>query len=330
MAARDALTALLGAELSRPAPAAARVFADELRRRHGASLAAVLFYGSCLRRGTDEGVLDFYALVDDYRGAYASRARRAYASRALSLANAALPPNVFYLELPYEGRRLRAKYAVFSLRDFARAVAPSALRTGTWARFCQPALAVQVRDEAARDALHAALCTAVETAVQRGLALLPGDADVLEVDSESLWLSLFRATYAAELRPESDEGSRAVHAADPPRYARALAAALEALEATGRLRILSRDAESWRVECPSGSLRAARRRSALRRPFAKAAATLQLLKSALTFGDWLPYALWKLERHTGTRLEPSERQRRHPFVFGWPLIVRVLWKRELR
>jgi len=297
MPARDALTALLGAELLRPAPEAARVFADELRRRHGASLAAVLFYGSCLRRGTDEGVLDFYALVDDYRGAYASR--------ALSLANAALPPNVFYLELPYEGRRLRAKYAVFSLRDFARAVTPSALRTGTWARFCQPALAVHVRDEAARDALHAALCIALETAVLRGLALLPGDADVLEVDSESLWLTLFRATYAAELRPESDEGPRAVYTADPPRYARALAAALEALDATGRLRVLSR-------------------------PFAKAAATLQLLKSALTFGDWLPYALWKLERHTGTRLEPSARQRRHPFVFGWPLIVRVLWKRELR
>ena len=322
MPARDALTALLGAELLRPAREAARVFADELRRRHGASLAAVLFYGSCLRRGTDEGVLDFYALVDDYRGAYASR--------ALSLANAALPPNVFYLELPYEGRRLRAKYAVFSLRDFARAVTPSALRTGTWARFCQPALAVHVRDEAARDALHAALCIALETAVLRGLALLPGDADVLEVDSESLWLTLFRATYAAELRPESDEGPRAVYTADPPRYARALAAALEALDATGRLRVLSRDAKSWRVECPSGSLRAARRRSALRRPFAKAAATLQLLTSALTFGDWLPYALWKLERHTGTRLEPSARQRRHPFVFGWPLIVRVLWKRELR
>jgi hypothetical protein len=322
MSARDALTALLGAELSRPAPAAAQVFADELRRRHGASLAAVLFYGSCLRRGTDDGVLDFYALVDDYRGAYRSR--------ALSLANAALPPNVFYLELLYEGRRLRAKYAVFSLRDFARAVEPSALRTGTWARFCQPALAVYVRDDDARDALHAALCTAVETAVLRGLTLLPGDGDVRQVDAESLWLGLFRATYAAELRPESDEGPRAVYAADPPRYARALAAAFESLEAEGCLRIQSRDAQGWTVECPPGSLRAARRRSALRRPFAKAAATLQLLKSALTFGDWLPYALWKLERHTGTRLEPTERQRRHPFVFGWPLIARVLWRRELR
>ena len=322
MSARDALTALLAAELSRPAPAAARAFAEELHRRHGDALAAVLFYGSCLRRGTDEGVLDFYALVDDYRGAYASR--------ALALGNAALPPNVFYVELAHEGRRLRAKYAVFSLRDFARAVEPSALRTGTWARFCQPALAVQVRDGAARDALHAAIATAVETAVLRGLALLPGDGDLRRADPDALWLGLFRETYGSELRPESDEGPRAVLTADPARYARVLAAALEALEAEGRLRILSRGADGWQVECPPGALAAAQRRGALRRPFAKAAATAQLLKSALTFGDWLPYALWKLERHTGTRLEPSERQRRHPFVFGWPLILRVLWKRELR
>jgi hypothetical protein len=322
MSARDALTALLGAELSRPAPAAAQAFAEELRRRHGDALAAMLFYGSCLRRGTDEGVLDFYALVDDYP--------RAYRSRALALANAALPPNVFYVELPHEGRRLRAKYAVFSLRDFARAVHPSALRTGTWARFCQPSLAVYVRDAAARDALHAALCSAVETAVLRGLSLLPGDGDARRAEPEALWLGLFRETYGSELRPESDEGPRAVVAADPTRYARVLAAALEALEAEERLRIVSRDASGWQVACPPGELAAARRRSALRRPFAKAAATLQLLKSALTFGDWLPYALWKLERHTGTRLEPSERQRRHPFVYGWPLILRVLWKRELR
>jgi hypothetical protein len=73
----------------------------------------------------------------------------------------------------------------------------------------------------------------------------------------------------------------------------------------------------------------ARRRRA-RRWLAKAIGTVQLLKSAITFGDWLPYALWKLERHTGTRLEPSERQRKHPFLFAWPLVVRVLAKRELR
>ncbi len=44
----------------------------------------------------------------------------------------------------------------------------------------------------------------------------------------------------------------------------------------------------------------------------------------------MPYALWKLERHTGTHIEYSERQRRHPFIWGWPLVFRVLRNRDLR
>jgi hypothetical protein len=317
-----ALAALVGGELFRPAPRSAEVMAGEIGARFGASLAAVLFYGSCLRRGSDEGVLDFYALVDDYGAAYGAG--------ALARANAVLPPNVFYLERDCDGTRLRAKYAVFSLRDFARAVRPEAIRVGTWARFCQPALAVYRRDAEASAALVDALCTAVKTAVWRGLALLPGDGDTRAGSAESLWRTVFGDTYASELRPESRDRAGDIYAADPARYGRALAAALESLESEGRLRIARSDAQGFEIACPGGALRETRRRIRVRRPLAKAVATLQLLKSAATFGDWLPYALWKLERHTGTHLEPTERQRRHPFVFGWPLIARVLWRRELR
>jgi hypothetical protein len=55
-----------------------------------------------------------------------------------------------------------------------------------------------------------------------------------------------------------------------------------------------------------------------------------LLKSAATFGDWLPYVLWKLERHGGTRIELTDRQRRHPLIWGWPVLWRVLRRRDLR
>jgi hypothetical protein len=321
MAEGAALAAFIDAELFRPAPESAQRYAAELERRHG-SVAAVLFYGSCLRRHSDEGVLDFYLLVDEYRAAYTKQ--------RLALANAALPPNVFYLELGTPSSKLRAKYAVFSLRDFARATSPRAIRTGTWARFCQPSLAVFVRDARARAALVAAIGSALRTAVLRGIALLPGSGDTRRVDSESLWLALFAETYASELRPESPDGFRALHAADPARYARALAVTLEALQDEGRLTVQPHADGAVEVRCAPGSLERARRSTRWRRPLAKAVATLQLLKSAATFGDWLPYALWKLERHTGTRLEPSERQRRHPFVFAWPLIARVLWRRELR
>ena len=56
----------------------------------------------------------------------------------------------------------------------------------------------------------------------------------------------------------------------------------------------------------------------------------RLLKTAFTFGDWLPYVLWKVERHSGKPVPFSERQRRHPLVFGWPLLFKLLRNRQLR
>ena len=55
---------------------------------------------------------------------------------------------------------MRAKFAVVSLVDFADGAAGRGLRPGIWARFCQPALAVHVRDDAARAALVSALVEA--------------------------------------------------------------------------------------------------------------------------------------------------------------------------
>ena len=128
-----ALEGLVAEELDRTPRAAALPLVAEMRRRLGDRLAAVIFYGSCLRKSTDEGVLDFYAIVDDYRGAHGSV--------AAALANALYPPSVFYIEVDAaeaadrgagsNGREtLRAKYAVMSTRDLFRAASPGGLRTG--------------------------------------------------------------------------------------------------------------------------------------------------------------------------------------------------------
>ena len=68
----------------------------------------------------------------------------------------------------------------------------------------------------------------------------------------------------------------------------------------------------------------------MRRPVAKALACLGLVKTAATFGDWVPYVLWKLERQSGVQIEVSEAQRRHPLLFGWPVLIRLLRLRVLR
>jgi hypothetical protein len=314
-----ALTLLLREELLRTPPPATRALAREIAERHP-NLAAVVFYGSCLRDGTTEGVFDFYALVDDYRDAYSSR--------TLAAANAALPPNVFYLELPAGDSTLRAKYAVMTLADFARA-ANGGLRSHIWARFCQPAQVVWSRNDASQFAVVAACAAAVRTAVRRTLPLLPDRDEVQHFDAATFWLTLFRETYGAELRTERSDTIRSLYHASPERYSAALAAALRELGARGAL-TAAQSEQGWTVSHPPGALRRERLARRLRRPIARVVSIAQLVKSAVTFGDWLPYALWKLERHTGTHLVPTERQRRHPFLFGWPLILRVLRRRDLR
>ncbi len=311
------LEQLVRGELLRPAPIGAARLTDEILRRHGSAVVAVLFYGSCLRRNTSEGVLDFYVLVDAYRDAYRSR--------LLAWANAALPPNVFYLEIDSEPDPLRCKYAVISLSDFERGAKPGGVRSGIWARFCQPALAVHLRDDAAREAVVAAVAQSTVTAVARTLYQLPSGNGATCFTMRALWLQTLRDTYAAELRPEAPESIRNIYEASPERYDRAARAVLAHIGAEirdGRTElsaVLPLDTKRWTRQ-GLGRLR----------PLAKLVYAVQLLKTAATFGDWLPYVLWKLERHTGKRIVPTERQRRHPFVFGWPLLFRVLWQRDLR
>ena len=323
------LEELVRAELLQPASTAAIQLTDEILRRHGSAVAAVLFYGSCLRRRTSEGVLDFYVLVDTYRGAYRSR--------LLAWANAALPPNVFYLEFESELGPLRCKYAVVSLRDFARGAKPGGLRSGIWARFCQPALAVHLRDTTASDAVVAAVAESTVTAVARTLYELLNENlttrknetarknGSIRFTTAGLWQRVLHGTYAAELRPEAPSTIQSLYEADPKRYDRAARAVLARMGAEVR-------GEGAEIEAilPADSKAWTRRGWSRLRVLAKLVYFVQLLKSAATFGDWLPYVLWKLERHTGKKIVPSARQRRYPYLFGWPLLLRVLWQRDLR
>jgi len=319
--ARTELRARIGEELALPASAPARALCEQIRERHGSAVVAVLFYGSCLRRQTAEGVLDFYVLVDDYRAFYPGR--------VLAFVNALLPPNVFYLEADTPAGALRCKYAVMSVDDFASANGTRSIRPAIWARFCQPAQLVYVRDEDTRAAITEACVDALRTATLRALPLIPEHHGVQEIAPEPFWQTLFGETYGSELRTESSERIQTLYQAAPARYDRALRSTLAVLDAEGVL-----DAQlaepTTRVTHRPGWLARARRARRLRRPTAKLLGFVQLLKSALTFGDWLPYALWKLERHTGTRPDLTPRQQRHPLLFGWPVLWRILRNKDLR
>ena len=315
------LARLLGEELSRPCGEPPRLLAEEIRRRHADTVGAVLFYGSCLRRGTTEGLLDFYVLVDSYRAAYGSR--------RLAFANAVRPPNVLYCEMPAAEGHLRCKYAVMTRADFARAAAGETLESRVWARFAQPSALVYVRDDACRADAIASVAEAALTNVWHALAWLPGDGPIQRFTAEELWKTAFRETYRAELRGEHTATIASLYAAAPARYEAVSVAALRELERRGRVRVRE-EGPVLAVESDPGErarrLRAWRRR----RPLAKLVSFLGLVKSAGTFDDWVPYILWKVERHSGEPVEVTERQRRHPLIFGWPVLFRLIRRRVLR
>src|SRR3546814_10685169 len=79
----------------------AATLAASLVEARGDAVAAILFYGSCLRDPQADGILDFYVVVDDYR--------RYHGGRLAAALNRLLPPTVSLLVAP---AGTRAKVAV--------------------------------------------------------------------------------------------------------------------------------------------------------------------------------------------------------------------------
>ncbi|MCW5729764.1 MAG: hypothetical protein KIT20_03325 [Alphaproteobacteria bacterium] len=283
----------------------ARAFARELVRRHGAeNVAAVLFYGSCLRNRDPGGLLDFYLLVDDYRGIFGSA--------LLRLGNRLLPPNVLFTRASLEGSELQAKVAVISLDDFARAVGPGARDTTIWARFSQPVAACHVRDEAHARRLAGLLADAIVTATRQLAPLLPE-----RVTARGFWSGLYALTFGAELRAERANRPDLIVEQYPARYE---ALAVPAIRAAGFE--VAGEGEGLKIGIPAAQRRAAARRWRRERLKGKLRNLARLVKAVFTFEGAVDYALWKVERHAGVRVEVSDWQRRHPILAA----PKVLWR----
>lgn len=289
---------LVAAGLSPPVPPEARAMAEELAAEGGESVLAVLFYGSCLRNQTAEGVLDFYILVDSYRGYHASRIAAA--------ANAALPPTVRYRH----GDLARAKIAIISMRDFAARMRPDSGDTTIWARFCQPSALLYARDAEASRQVVAALSDAIATAAVWAARFGPEGGSAAQ-----LWTALFQQTYGAELRVEDGrDRSRSIYHQAEVHFDTMLAPAL-------RYAAAKRGESGWRP----GTVAQERRAWARRRIFGKLLNISRLVKAVFTFEGHVDYIEWKVARHTGKPLELSDFQRRHPLIAA-PGVLWKLWR----
>jgi len=289
---RAAIEGMVAEELAAAVPPPVEAVAAAARERHGPGILAVLFYGSCYRDGRDEGgLVDLYLLAESYRAVHRHPSAR--------LANALLPPNVYYVDAPFEGRRVRAKYALVSLPQFLRLTGERTFNPYFWARFAQPTGLVWVHDPDVRAQIRRALVQAIVTTYRAARPLVGDRPDPLAV-----WQRAFLESYRTELRVEKPERARQIVEHFRERY----------LRLSGIL---------GRLPAVSVGPAACRRRWRLRRVQGKLLSVLRLLKAAFTFRGGAEYLAWKIERHSGVPLELTPWQKRHPILaaatLGWRL-----------
>ncbi|AKM09163.1 hypothetical protein [Croceicoccus naphthovorans] len=284
--------------LSVPVRSEIAAFAARLAKE--ANARAVLFYGSNLRSGSLEGVLDFYVLT------WGPRER-------------GLWPRVGYHEMETEGgETLRAKVAEMRLTTFAHAASGQHLDTTIWARFVQPATIAWAADDAARDAVASAIRAAAVTAGRFAAALGP------ERGAErDYWQALFRATYRAELRVEKPGREQQILNFGAEHFEGLIPAAWQAGGVA-----FARDGETLQPDLSEPERKRILTRWHRRRRAGKPLNVVRLLRAATTFEGGARYLAWKVERHTGVAVPLTPFQERHPLVSAPVLITNYLRARR--
>ncbi len=290
------------------------ILSDALVTRFGASLDAVILYGSCLHTDSlDDGIADLYAVVDNYRDAYSKR--------HLAILNAWLPPNVFYLEVPKGDKILRAKYAVISMADFRKG-AKTWFHPYIWARFAQPSRLLYASNETKRQNIHEAIAHAVVKFIKSSVESM----GTCQANAEEIWTSGLTLTYAAELRAEQKTRARHLAQSNLDAYTQLTHTAAPVL---GSVLSTLPDGQYECLPTPVDH-RHSPLLWGLRRWQGRILSILRLAKATLTFRDYLNYAAWKIERHTGVHVEITPMLRRHPILWGFKTMWQLLRRGVLR
>lgn len=261
-----------------------------------ANALAVLFYGSNLRTGALDGVLDYYVLLP-------------------GPVEKGIWPRVSYHEWDAGDMRLRAKVATMNLATFHAAASGRLVDTTIWARFVQPCALAWCAGTEAQSRTADALAAAAITAARLAVTLGPRSGT-----QDDYWRALFRATYRAEFRVEAAGREDSILSLNRAHFDGLLPLALEAggiefaVTGAGIAPQLTR-AESART----------RRWWAFRRNLGKPYNLLRLVRASTTFEGAARYAAWKIERHTGVKVRLSPWREKHPLLAA-PGVLWQVWR----
>ncbi|MEO0462420.1 MAG: hypothetical protein AAF127_04765 [Pseudomonadota bacterium] len=296
----DPLAARIETQLSTHVDPAVAAFARDLADAAGAL--AVLFYGSNLRTGSLEGVLDFYVLLP---GDAREEPR--------------IWPRISYHERTIEGTDLRAKVATLRLATFREAASGALKDTTIWARFVQPSALVWSSNAGTAGAVCECVALAAATAAQLAVALGPARGEAGE-----FWRALFQATYKAEFRVEKPGRENDILSVNEAHFDGLLPLALERagvpVISDGRM-LEPHISDADRAEILSWWRP--------RQRLGKAFNLVRLVKASTTFEGAARYAAWKIERHTGMPVAVTPFRERYPLLAA-PGVLWSLWRHRRR
>ena len=274
-----------------------------LANKYGQAVQGILLYGSCLRAGTDQnGLVDCYVLVDRYAAVYSSTWQ--------ALLNAWLPPNVFYGEVDVDGHQVRMKYAVLSLEDFERSVDTKWFHSYFWGRFAQPTAVMACPSQAMRERVISGLGNAVLTFLGNVVPKM-----LQQFSAKDVWSTGLALSYGAELRAESTGRINTLWENNQAYYEQVAHAAFSAHFPKVKV-IQSHGLTMYEIKYSRWDCTKNRIAWIVRTVQGKFLSILRLMKAAFTFQGGADYLIWKIERHSGVKIELTPAQRRHPIWAG--------------
>jgi len=287
----------------------------------GTQIRAVLLYGSHLLGAAPDrySAYDLVVVVEEYLETYRRLCSSGLTHRPPRLmAGLAwlLPPNVIAFA-PDGPDGAIAKCLLISSRDFERELSARSRDHFMISRMMQEVGVLFVRDSDAEPWVDERLEAGRRTVLDWAAPYVTSP-----FGAESLAREMIAICYRSEIRPESGSRASSVFEAQRPYLVETYGKLLE--EACNEGRVV-RDGAAYRYAHPPGGTARLRRWAYFN--FSKLRVTARWCKHVLTFENWLPYVVRKVERRTGMRVELTKMQSRFPLVLLWPHMFRVLRNR---
>jgi len=290
----------------------------------GTTVRTILLYGSHLTATSPDkhSAFDFIVVVDHYRDFYDGLSAAGELHRPpwlMTRMAQVLAPNVIVFA-PDDGPEGLAKCVIISKSDLVEALGPEPPDHFLLGRMVQrlgKVLVASPEDEAWIDTL---LAEARGRVLEWMLPYLEAP-----VDAAGFGRRLLEVCYQGELRPESKGRPERLSAAQRDHFREQFGPVLTRGVEEG---VLRRDNEAFVLSASAPEALCKRWRAHFRR--SKLRATLRWFKHTLTFANWLPYVIRKVERHTGRAVHLTAIERRLPLIFLWPRAIVVLMSRPTR